>query len=460
MRQGWPRRPRLHLVMACGLATFACRQIVAENLPLPELNAYRSLLLVVVPDEGEAEVWAFDKPLSPPVLVQAPTLQFSAYVLTYPCPLAVYGLVHGRVRLSVSGVPLPAAVEVWGTKQGSASSPWSAADPAQLNEILIDAKPLDRCAHLAAPISVQRAPVPAEGNALPTFAMALDAATALVGTWGQTGANYYEVSSDSAKARDDLGFPPETVAALTLEAGPTLTFDRNGGIHQGHIGQEFQRVATATGSVPSDGVAVDRSPDGTDEVFAVFQAGQVVRGSAGNFEVVARLNPADHTRDVDIAWVGAGEAYVVAGNATPLFHLRGNVVTALRLPLEVAERPQSVERLPDGAVLLGTTQGRILRQLDRSAPFEYVDRAPTQSVFGNFVTAFSAFGDGFIAGSERDLLVHNHRHGVCAIGPTKDARPILPIGDRWLVVSRGPGGPDPNVVEWLSIEGPATCGPL
>jgi hypothetical protein len=162
-----------------------------------------------------------------------PRCKFSAYVLTYPCPLAVYGLVHGRVRLSVSGVPLPAAVEVWVTKQGSSSSPWSAADPAQLNEILIDAKPLDRCAHLAAPISVQRAPVPAEGNALPTFAMALDAATALVGTWGQTGANYYEVSSDSAKVRDDLGFPPETVAALTLEAGPTLAFDRNGGIHQG-----------------------------------------------------------------------------------------------------------------------------------------------------------------------------------------------------------------------------------
>lgn len=380
---------RLALCLSCAL--IGCSP--ALSLPRLPLPAARSLVLVLLPDHGEPQLWAFDFPGGAPEYLAVPSsVPGQLYALSYACSLASVGLSAGPVRPDSSGTALPPAQEViTGRMVDGATPEWTAADPAPeaLRSLLVHRQLPSRC------VEFDKIRMPLDGK---FFSAALLGSREIVLALSN-GIEVHQLPSMTRLEQWPGSFAAEPRGAARDGAGWVYLAGATGTIDV--ISPEHQRetLTASTGTTANPLLRVHAAVPTTPgqragELFLAAESGRVEHWDGRRWQLLHFERQPRKGKEADIVWTGPGEAQAVGVSSNRVLEISGSTVT----PMRILDRDGILARIffhPTRGRMFFTADGRLVLP-DGSGG--YVEQALT-AIGQRTVASVVATEEGFMAGA-------------------------------------------------------------
>lgn len=316
------------------------------ELPLPPTT--RSLVLILVPEGGAAEVQALEFSGETPPLLTVPSLRDAqVYAVSYLCSLAAVGLRPGPARIDDSGTPLPQPSLVRSSQiRGGLGSGWQEEPglPDAIRGLKLVRQEPSRCLKF----NEEYQQLPAQFQSAARLGEDLLALALLSGLY------VYDLPGLSLRKHWLLpSFGPEPRGAARASDGSVYFAAANGTIDV--VSPELVHTEltgrTGTTADPNGRVRVAVPTEGpAEELFIATEQGRVERwdGSAWNL-LFEDAHPVSGNQ-ADVVWVGPGRVLVVGVLASDVLELSGGRPSITR----VLDRGGKLAR-----ILLHPTRGRL-----------------------------------------------------------------------------------------------------
>ena len=351
------------------------------------------MVLVLLPDHGEPQLWAFDFPDGSPEYLAVPSnVPGQVYALSYACSLASVGLAAGPVRPDSGGTALPPAKEViTGRIVDGATPQWIAADPAPeaLRSLLVHRQVPSRC------LEFDKTRAPLEGK----FFSAERLGGSEIVLALSNGIEVHQLPSMTRLQQWPGPFGAEPRGAARDGAGWVYVAGAKGTIDV--ISPEHQRMTltASTGTTANPLLRVHVAVPTTlgqraDELFLASESGRVEHWDGRRWKLLPFERQPRKGKEADIVWIGPGEAQAVGVSSNRVLEISGSTVT----PMRILDRDGILARIffhPTRGRMFFTADGRLVMP-DGSGGY----REESLTAIGQrTVASVVATEEGFMAGA-------------------------------------------------------------
>jgi hypothetical protein len=327
-------------------------------LEVPVRDAQSLILVTVAPNgdaaiEGISFVGRTDDYVSVPV-----ENDLQVYALHYSCALEALMLGEGPQPLapeSEYGRPLPEAAQIYRAEiaDGRSTSLEPIDAPAEISELRLRTGE-DPCV----PFEATTFEVPDTSDQQVPAAFPLGGDRALLVT---SDARFFEVSPTGITEQAASATTTLILGAFRANDGEMLLLGTDGRTLRGKVGEGFVAGPRTESREGFGRTSVAGDPSRLSDVFMVDAVKSFERFSSDRWtRLNADLPPAMFERGAT-AWLGPGRAAAIGLDLGPLVRFDNGALTAEPLPIEQDEGVRAIGVLPTHGLLLGTTNGALLR---------------------------------------------------------------------------------------------------
>ncbi len=389
-------------------------------------DGYRLAFAVDVPGDGSAPAFpTFTRPR-----------EIDLYSVNFTCPLDVLGLKAGRQSLLAEPAPrleLPAPRSVLSSHDGAEQTPWADADATEIDDALRSVELPER--NLCRLYGIRLAPLDATftvGTSTPTAIVPRKNGKAIVANADGT---FYELDADrNARQLTQISTDTPNRAGFEANDGTLWMVGRDGTVAHGDPEVGMSIVQTR-GATISDLTLVDGARVGPTEIYRTSFQGPLERFDGTGWRQLARgvgMGEINFEYGAySVAWIKTNEAVAsgISTDSNQLLRYRDNVLSLVGMP--EGERPTAVAFIPGLGLIVGTRNGRIIREHDGDFEVEHDSRIDSQ--VRTIVPTNRGFFYGRTSWGSWDPVA-----GYCPIDIVNvDSARVVALGDRGFLLMGG-----------------------